>query len=230
MITSALVTRVLGECGAGWTRALALDLINEEQNSLLGDNNSLMRIKPDPYFVTADATYTYNARTATGSAFDPRHIEDIYTLNVNDDFSVLSALNSESTHPYRREQTRDGVTTHAAFTCADSIRPFTEASDSSYDASITWWLQNNPGTTTTTWRAEAYKWPTQLTAESVELSVPTDFRKLLLWGVLKNTERREYGRDDFTNEMYEALLAKFKARYRRMPIIGKVNHVHPEPC
>lgn len=205
-------------------------MINEEQNRLLAKNNRITLVKPDPYFVTADATYTYNARTATGSAYDIRHIEDIYTLAVADTLNILSALNSESTHPYRREKTRDGVTTHAIFTCADSIRPFTEASDGSYDASITWWLGNNPGVTTTTWRAQAYRWPTQLTAESIALSIPTEFRELLLYGVLKMTERREYGRNDFTKEMYDEMLKKFESAYFRMTTIGRINHVHPEIC
>ena len=231
MLTSALVTRVLEECGAGWTRARALELINQAQNELLAPNNQLMRVKPDPYFVTADGTYSYNAYTATGSVSDVRTIADIYKLTARDSITAISPLITDSTRPERKEKTRDGVTTHATFESVDSIRSYNDDAGGSYDCTIKWWTENNPGTTTTTWRAVVYKWPTQLTAESVALSVPADFQdNLLLWSVLKRTERREYGRNEFSDEMYEKRLKKFNARYLYTPSVGRETHVFPADC
>ena len=231
MLTSALVTRILEECGAGWTRARALEILNQGQNELLSGNNQLVRVKPDPYFLTTDATYSYNAYTATGSANDIRTITDIYYIAARNSIAATSPLVSDSTRNYIKEQLRDGVKTHAVFDCTDSVRPYADDAGGSYDCSIRWWLENNPGTTTTTWRAQAYKWPTQLTAESVALSIPVDFQdNLLLWNVLKRTERREYGRNEFTVDMYEKRKQKFDARYLYMPSVGRESHVYPELC
>ena len=231
MLTSALVTRILEECGGGWTRTRALEILNQAQNELLAGANQLMRVKPDPYFGTTDATYSYNGYTATGSVTDVRLITDIYSLASRDSLSALSPLIAASTREYRRERTRDGVTTRAIFDCTESVRSYNDDAGGSYDCSVRWWLENNPGTTTATWRAVTYKWPTQLTAESVALSIPADFQdNLLLWGVLKRTERREYGRNDFTRALYEERLGKFKAKYLYMPSVGKETHVYPEMC
>jgi len=231
MLTSALVTRILNETGAGWTRAQALEILNLVQNEVLATDNDLMRIKPDPYFTTTNATYSYTARTQTGSLYDIRNVAEIYSLEDRDSLTALSLLNTDSSRPYKWKRTRDGIITYARFDCVISTRAAADSSDSTYDCVVKWWTENNPGTTTTTWRARAYRWPNQLTAESIQLETPAEFHDtVLLPGVLMRTERREYGRGDSQFPMYEKYLNKLKHKYLYAANTARESHVYPEIC
>ena len=232
MLTSSLVTYILEELGSGWTRQRALQMLNLVQNEVLSGNNQLMRIKPDPYFVTTDSVYSYTAYAATGSLYDIRSVNDIYQLQGNDWLSLVNPVINDTTRKLRKEQTKDGFTIHQVFDCIESMRSVgAEESDGTYDCQVKFWPENNPATTTVTYRAECYKWPLQLTSESVALAIPANWHDtLLFYGVLSRTERREYGAPGFAAQMYEAEKKKFFARYLYSRTVGKENHVFPAIC
>jgi len=112
-----------------------------------------MRIKPDPFFATTDATYSYSPTTclyvsttgAQGAVVgDIRAVRDIYTLSQLNDILTPGQIGPVSSRPYNFEYDARGLITHARFDEEDSIEP-----DSS-DCAVKWWPENNPGTTTTT--------------------------------------------------------------------------------
>lgn len=219
MTTSAFVTMVLDEVGAAYTRAQVLDVVNDVQNEILGEDCLLTRVRPDPFLTTVDGATTYsyvatsyihNSTENTSGALvgDVRAVREIYSYNNSVSIFDYQTLDPASEKPNQVEftQTKDRVT--ARFDCIDSIAP------SSSDCTIKLYATNNPGVTTTVWRCLCYLWPNQLTAESVALSVPADFQRTLLFmGVLKHLERREYGQNQFALSEYDMYRKKFRRKY-----------------
>jgi hypothetical protein len=211
------VTLILDEVGAAWTRAQVLDVTNNAQNEILGEDLMLTRIRPDPFLATADATYSYvaatslydsSANTQGSLCGDVRTVKEIYSYNNSVSIFDYQTLDPSSEKPNQVEytQTKDRVTMRVDV--VDSLGP------SLSDCTIKAYSTNNPGVTTTVWRAVAYKWPTQLTAESIALSVPADFQDtLLFFEVLKRLERREYGENAFTFQQAEYYRKKFRRKY-----------------
>ncbi len=221
MNTAQFVTMVLDEVAASYTRQQVLDVVNDCQNQILGENCGLMRIKPDPFMTTTAGLYEYTAGSnfhlsdagTSGAALStnsivPRTVTEIYSYNNSVSIFDTSTLDPASEKPNQVEytQTKDRVT--ARFDCEDSIDPV-----SSY-CYVKWYSANDPGDTTTTWRGVVYKWPTQLTSEAIALSIPADFqRTLLFYEVLKVLERREYGQNTFTYQEAEVYRKKFRRKY-----------------
>lgn len=217
MLTSAFVTMVADEVGAAWTRAQILDVMNDCQNEILGEDCGLMRVRPDPFLTTADATYSYvastslfdsSANTKGAAVGDVRTVRKVYSYNNSVSIFDNQTLDPASEKPNQVEftQTKDLVTMR--MDVIDSLGP------NLADCTIKLYATNNPGVTTISWRAECYLWPNQLTSESIALSIPADFqRSLLLFDVLKILERREYGRSDAAMQTYEMYRKKFRRRY-----------------
>lgn len=234
MTTNEFITMVMEEVSAGFTRTRILEFTNRIQNEILANDNQLMRVRPDPFMTTVDATYGYTATSslfvsttgaAGAAAGDIRTVKDIYTFNSGVSIFDLGTIDPTSSKPNQVEPGPSTDKVHARFECVDSIAP-----DSS-DCSIRWWEGNNPGATTITWRAEAYRWPTQLTAETIALSIPADFHHtLLFYGVLRHLERREYGRNDYAIGIYESELKRFKAKYNRMATQDRLGVCAPRDC
>ncbi len=85
-----------------------------------------------------------------------------------------------------------------------SLEPLSE------DAVLINWRENDPDTTTDVFIAETYRWPDQLTTEDVNLTIPDRFQTTLLkYGVLRDSEYTEYGRNDNPEALYEKYLAEF---------------------
>ena len=217
MTTNEFVSMMLEEVAAGWTRTRILEFTNRVQNEILGEDCELMRVKPDPFLLTVDSIYTYVASSrlydsTTGAqgalAGDVRTVREVYSYSNDLTIFGTQTIDPESAKPNLTERTVGREKTIARVTCIDSIEP------NSSDCVLKWWEANNPGATTITWRARAFKWPTQLTAETVALSIPADFQHTLLYyGVLRFVERREYGRGDYPFAAYEKELKKFRTRY-----------------
>ena len=217
MLTAAFVTMVSDEIGAAWTRTQILDVMNDCQNEILGEDCGLMRVRPDPFLTTADATFSYgasaslfdsSANTKGAAVGDVRTVRKIYSYNNSVSIFDAQTLDPASEKPNQVEftQTKDLVTMR--MDVIDSLGPTLA------DCTLKLYATNNPGATTVSWRAECYLWPNQLTAESVALSIPADFqRSLLLFDVLKILERREYGRSDAAMQTYEMYRKKFRRRY-----------------
>jgi hypothetical protein len=208
-------------------------MLNRVQNEVLAGNNQLMRIKPDPFFATTAGVFAYNANTATGSLYDIRTVNDVYQLQSNDFINLLNPIINNTTRSLRKEKTKDGVTIHQVFDCIESKRSaFAEESNGTYDCSVDIWAENDPGTTTTTYRAECYRWPLPISSESIALELPDDWHDtLLFFGVLSRTERREYGSPiGPATQEYEILKKKFFSRFLWSRTVGKENHVFPAIC
>lgn len=215
MTTAEFVTLLLEEVGAGWTRPRALEVANDVQNEELGCAIDLMRVKPDPFVATTDAVYTYaassflyNATTgAQGSLIgDIRDVKEVYRLPSAQSLDDLTPLDPTSDKPQYIEY-HNPRRVIARVDVIPSIEP------DSTDCTLKWWEQYNPGTTTITWRAVAYTWPSQLTSENVALKMPADFqRTLLLWGCLRHMERREYGKVDPVMHIRERM--RFRTKYQ----------------
>lgn len=217
MTTSQFVSLVLDEAGAAWTRAQILDIVNNAQNEVLGEDLMLTRVRPDPFLATTDATYSYSAAAALydssagtqGSLCgDIRTVKEVYSFNSSVSIFDYQTIDPSSEKPNQVEttQTKDRVTMRCDV--IDSIGP------SLSDCTVKLYSSNNPGTTTTVWRAVAYKWPAQLTSESIALSVPADFQDtMLFFEVMKRLERREYGENAFTFQQAEYYRKKFRRKY-----------------
>jgi len=219
VITSAFVSLVMDEVAAAYTRQQILDVTNNAQNEILGEALLLMRVRPDPFFLTIDSLYDYEASSffrdssdGTSSIADPgwdvRTVKEIYSYNNSVSIFDAQTLDPASEKPNQVQytQTKDRIT--ARFDCIDSIAP------NSADCRIKWYATNNPGTTTGVWRGEVYLWPTQLTSEAIPLSVPADFQDTLLFmEVMKRLERREYGENNFAFQQAEFYRKKFRRKY-----------------
>ena len=178
-----------------------------------------MRVKPDPFVATTDLTYSYaassylyNSSTGAQGALigDIRAVRSIYRLASTSNLDEVSPLDPTNDKPQQIEFQPNTSFVHARVDFIDSIEP------SSTDCLLKWWEQYNPGTTTITWRAKAYKWPTQLTAEPIALSMPNDFqRTLLFWGCLRHMERREYGQAE--DQKFEKERKRFRSKYSERP-------------
>lgn len=217
MTTAQFVSLVLDEVAAAYTRQQVLDVTNNAQNEILGENLVLMRVRPDPFMTTAAATYAYTASTAfhdssagTSGALsgDVRSVVKIYSYNNSVSIFDTQTLDPASEKPNQVEytQTKDLVT--ARFDCEDSLGPVLS------DCTVNLYSTNDPGATTTVWRGVVYLWPTQLTSESIPLGVPADFQDTLLFmEVMKRLERREYGENNFAFQQAEYYRKKFRRKY-----------------
>jgi hypothetical protein len=232
MLAGAFVTLLQEEVGSAWSRTRLLEATNRGQNEILGVDCMLQRVMPDPFLATAASTFTYTAATslydastgAQGSLVgDVRAVRDIYldssSLATIDalalDTNFFRAVKSESLPTERR--------IHVNFSSLDSRGAGLS------DCTIKWPFLYNPGATTLTWRAVAYLWPTQLTSESIALQIPEDFQHtLLLLHVIKNIQRREFGREDAAD--YKSELSRFRVKYAKMASQGNGMTCNPRPC
>lgn len=91
------------------------------------------------------------------------------------------------------------------------------------DSEIILWRENAPGTTTDNYICEAYRWPDQLTSESVSLTIPDQFQTtLLFYAVVRDLEYREYGRSNQPEVLYEKYLKEFLAQTR----VRQTSNIH----
>lgn len=219
MTTAQFITMVLDEVAASYTRQQVLDVVNDCQNQILGEDCGLMLVRPDPFLTTVagSTSYSYVASTSfhnstenTSGAVvgDIRTVREIYSYNNSVSIFDNQTLDPASEKPNQVEftQTKDRVTMR--FDCIDSIAP------SAADCTVKIYATNDPGVTTTVWRGRVYLWPNQLTSENIALSIPADYqRTLLFYEVLKVLERREYGQNTFTYQEAEVYRKKFRRKY-----------------
>lgn len=220
MTTAELITLLAEEVGSAWSRARLMQAINRAQNELLGMDCQLTRVKPDPFFATTTGIYTYAASSylyvaTTGAqgalVGDIRAVREIYIDTTNMSSLDELALDTAFTRVTEVESRPTENKIKVRFDGTDSLGA------NLTDCNIKWPAIYNPGTTTISWRAVAYAWPTPLTAETIALSVPEDFQHSLLFlHVLKHIERREFGRNDDAEIMYQRALSRFRLKYSKM--------------
>ena len=201
---SWLIQRIAGNL---FTRQQLLDAVNQAQNEILGRDIHFMRVLPDPYLRTTAGTYRYTASSSlydsidNTTQYDIRNVSRVYALNVrHSPIFEYGGLNRTTHHPETIHQNEVNVPADVQ----QSKKPLGS------DCTIALWRENDPGTQTTVYLAEAYKWPTQLTSESVALSIPEQFQRgLLKYAVLKDLEYTEAGYADKPEELYKKALSEF---------------------
>lgn len=83
------------------------------------------------------------------------------------------------------------------------------------DCEIVLWRENDPGVSSDIFLVDCQKWPTQLVTEDVALTIPEAFQTTLLkFAVLRTLEYTEYGRNDFSETMYQKYLSIFHSKMR----------------
>lgn len=198
MTGTELVDLLIEHVGSELTRPKAIQTLNWGQNQLLATRRMrLMRILPDPFLTTTAGTYQYAASNALFSSaggvkgatqWDIRDLGRLYALNGLQSAFAYGGHDQPSMRPLELENPHASNEVKAP---ADWL-PSREAL--SADCIVTFWEDNDPGTTTIEWRAEAYRWPTQFTAESVALEVPEGFQDtLLLWKALQKCGVKQFG-------------------------------------
>jgi hypothetical protein len=214
-----LVNRIINRTGTKWTAGQIREELNIQQNEILGVPNKISRVKPDPFFATTAATYSYAASSYLYDSSDGeqgdlvgdiREVRKIYSYDNSASIFDVYTLDPASDKPnqiiYR--PTTDGVIS------VTDVIPSTNPN--SADCTIKLWEGNNPGTTTEVWRAEAYKWPDQLTSPSITLTIPADFQtSLLYWAVIKEMDVDEYNAVGDPWQLYEKYKAQFYRKYGR---------------
>jgi len=172
--------------------------------------------------VTLSASYT-SAATATvdtyeliasGALFssianrttqwDIRKVQRVYTFSSDD--SRYTAYGGSDIKSYRpdRQANSNSYDVEVSVDSTESLEP------NSKDAKIVFWRENDPGVSTAEFLAEAYRWPDQLTSESVAITIPARFHtNLLYYAVLKDIEYEEYGSADRPMQLYEKYLKEF---------------------
>lgn len=226
MLTSDFLDYLETNLGAGYSRPQLLKLVNNVQNMILGEDNNLTRVYPDPFFQTTDEVFSYVANSVCKDASsripgaavgDIRTVRNIFSPSWSRWPAVGGYVGAgpgfrQYYHPQGLQYSANQVNTGANFSIKQSREPGLN------DCIVKWDLTNNPGTTEDIWFAEVYLWPAQLTSEGVQLTIPAEFQMdLLYWGIMMMTERREYGRGDTTREMYNEAMTKFRFQYGNQP-------------
>ena len=178
--------------------------------------------------VTLSASYT-SAATATvdtyeliasGALFssianrttqwDIRKVQRVYTFSSDD--SRYIAYGGADIKSYRpdRQMNSNSYDVEVSVDATESLEP------NSKDAKIIFWRENDPGVSTAEFVAEAYRWPDQLSTESVSITIPARFHtNLLYYAVLKDIEYEEYGSADRPMQLYEKYLKEFMDEVNR---------------
>ncbi|HLP30667.1 MAG TPA: hypothetical protein VK150_04850 [Geothrix sp.] len=194
-----MVDLVIEHVGSELTRAKAISALNRAQNYYLARTRiGLMRIKPDPFLVTTAGTFDYAASTALFSSaggvlgatqWDIRDLGLIYALDGLEGQFAYGGHDHVSQYPLEVDIPEG--TPGLVKAPADWIPSRESLSE---DCLITFWEDNDPGTTTIEWRAQAYRWPTQFTSESVAFEMPEAYQDtLLLWKTLESLGVKQYG-------------------------------------
>ena len=168
-----------------------------------------------------DSTYTATIdayqNIASGSIFssinnqttqwDIRSVKRIYTFSNNDyDFRSYEGANVASYRP-EHFNNMNSQEIEIPVDCEPSIEP------DSKDCEITFWRENDPGNTTDVFIAQAYRWPAQVTTESIALTIPDwGQRNVLRFGMLADEEYRENGDDTRAATRYENALKEFQRK------------------
>lgn len=172
--------------------------------------------------VTLSASYT-SAATATvdtyeliasGALFssianrttqwDIRKVQRVYTFSSDDSRHIAYGGSDIKSYRPDRQANSNSYDVEVSVDGTESLEP------NSKDAKIVFWRENDPGVSTAEFLAEAYRWPDQLTSESVAITIPARFHtNLLYYAVLKDIEYEEYGSADRPMQLYEKYLKEF---------------------
>jgi hypothetical protein len=202
MNTASYITWLLDRTGNTVTRTELLSLINIAQNEIFAYDTYFTRTKPDPYLSTTDGVYTYTLGATI------RRVSRVYALATNNNYNFnYPAYNGWDGGWYKQPKMNNRLGSPEIDVPVDSVEAL---SPDSASCQIIFPSQNNPGTTTDVFLLEQYKWPTQLTAESIALSIPESFATTLLYyKVLRLLEEQEYHNADYNSRKEDEWLKKW---------------------
>lgn len=198
--------------GGDYTRTKVREIVNDVQNEVLAARDGrLMLIKPDPYLViVSSSTNRYTANTSIVSSldgattFDVRRVGKVYAYtDKNNPYGTYGGYGSGAQpFPPRQANAMAVPVIELPVQSQDSIKPLAN------DCILDFYRDFAPAVSTDLYNVTAWKWPTQLTTENIQISIPLQFRKtVLLFGVLSKLETRDFGRDDTIAKKYENALA-----------------------
>ena len=200
MNTASYISWLHDRTGKTVTRSELLSLVNIAQNEIFAYDTYFTRTKPDPFLSTTDGVYVYT--------LDPsiRRVARVYALASNASFNYgydgysYSGLTTGWYKQPRMNNVTGSIEIDVPVDTVESISP--DSSD--YACQIIFPSQNNPGTTTDVFLIEQYVWPTQVTSESIALSIPESFQTTLLYyKVLRSLEEQEYHNADYNSRKEE---------------------------
>ena len=210
MTTSQFIDALVRKSNTTLSRAQLLTLTNQCQNEILDYDTPLTRLRPDPILPTTSGTYAYtvDAATITAVSNDGRLARRVRRMYVRGNVS----LDYNSTSAYGTWQ--DGGVNAIGIPLYNTpaiLQESTNPVDSAANYPVVRFdTDDNPGTTTNVFSLELYMWPTQLTAESVALTIPAAHQlRVLMDRVMMEIESDEYGRNDIWEEKYERHLKEF---------------------
>lgn len=223
MQTSQFIDLAVKRIVASLSRADILVYTNQVQNFILGRDCPVSRVQPDPYFTTVNAQYSYEAsnylydsteRDPGSLVGDVRNVKRIYRLTSPNCVPDVWWPETGVDWPYFAA----GETVFFGDWGQEyraNIGVIISKNPDSEDCVIKWPNTYNPHDSTKRWRAEVYKWPTQLLSESVALSIPDEeVLTLLLPGLMEYVEANEYGNGAFPSQQFIAKLQEFDEKYK----------------
>ena len=182
MTTSQYITFLMNASGNSVTRAEMLFLVNEAQNQVFSVDTYLTRSKPDPFLSTTAATFTYTLAAGV------RSVGRVYKLSSNEGYDAYFA---DDNYGYKEPRAVNRAASPEIDVPVDTVESLRADSG---DCQIIFPSQFDPGTTTDVFYIEQYLWPTQLTAETIALSVPDSTATgYLYYKVMRLLEERQYG-------------------------------------
>jgi len=225
MTTSQFITHLVRMGNSSMTRAQLLALVNDCQNEILDIDTPLTRLRPDPVLPTTSGTYNYTVDAATITAISTdgrlaRRVRKVFTTaTIPSDYNTGRAYGLWSDGGVNAIGMRI-YESHPAI--QESVGP---VNSSAYFPVIRFDANDDPGTTTDVFRLECYMWPTQLTSESVAMTIPDGHqRKVLQSRVMMELELMEYGRSIEWEQRFDRQMKEFQSAMQRN-LTSDINHI-----
>jgi len=197
----SLIDTLIDDLGSVKSRTPFLGLVNNAQNQILGVDNRLMLVTPDPYFRTTAGVYTYVANTAIRTDEYP----DGDAPDIRNVICVYVPISQRA--PWLRHRGVERITSILAGVVQSAV-------PGADDCKVSFRKSHDPGTTTDTHLARAYRWPKQLTDEDMQMEVPEDFVYTLLYQtVMMMLERAHYGAAEVNMGQYRLAQNDFLVKY-----------------
>lgn len=219
--TSTLITHLLDFSGNTISRQRMLEFINIAQNELTDAPSKVMRENPDPILTTTAATYTYTMPAGV-RRISRVFLKGYYVTGYLGAYSnTLLNLSGPFTEIRKGYDASGNSIYEVPVITTESLDPETA------DCKIIFPSHIDPGSTTDKYYLEQYNWPTQLTSENIELSIPKSFHtKVLKYHVLMNLEEMGFGNARYNVDRYEKALSDWR-RFANRTINQDPNYTSP---
>lgn len=205
MTTSEFIDFMLDMSGNTVSRPTMLTLINIAQNEVASVDSDFFKTKPEPFLATTSGVFTYTL------ASNIRRVSRLYGLatNKNFDLAQTSYGGFAGAGDYRGPRF-DNIT--AGPEIKVPVHTIDSSSPDSGDCQIIFPTENDPGTTTDVFIIDQYEWPTQLTAETVDIAIPEGFQTTLLYyKVSRLLEEREFKNSIYNEKKEKEFMKKWLA-------------------